>query len=819
MRKKYFVRLWLVVLVTFIALNLISFLYVSAFYRSRGNDYYLSSNELNASDLQSRVLAYNDLIKLPNNESDVETYYLDFKALNEFYFDDIYYFNSLNPNMTSDGHLINSLLVASFNKQGISIEKESIIYGNSTNEKSIIYFKVKALDHIFVATKELEYFILDSNAIIFKEDGHLLYPYETYGSQFYTLLENGNTITYANEFKERLNSEESFITTGRIQSKRMTIVTSIFSQEDFTNKFYIGEFISQYAFVKKYLPLLYLTIAETIVFSAIVFFVVIYAVYSLKQSQEDYISDLGKIRDENIFYLLFNKKGRLTKSNGTFKTKVRQSKNYRNISDFVDDRDMPLSVEALDKGSLLNLKLNTLENKSFILRATVLKQVNNYALFGEDVSRQFKNLDRIESLAFAHPITNLANIHRLEDEIIAYNNTDAVLTLIAFDVQNFRYINQMFGRNNGDAILNEIATRLKDNFKNLFHIEGDLFVGLISKKLNHDEIEDVFKRLEKSFQVPLQLGESKFEAEFRLGVYFKEEEKDFKRIYESLMQALKTAKENATQKYVIYDINIGQKITREIVLQHQIQKAIDNNEFKLYFQPQLDVSTNKIVGFESLLRWENPYYDGESPQYLIELAEKNNMIIQIGKFVLREAFKYAKKLEGTDIKISVNVSLLQIFQTGFVSEVSALLKEFGVSKNKIILELTETAIIESYNQVVDKLAALRKNGFIIHLDDFGEGYSSFTYLKTLPSDGLKISYSFTKDIIVDKSAASIVKEMIILARNFEKEIICEGIETEAHAKMVARFGCNVVQGYWISRAVPFDGVIELIEKYNGIKIK
>lgn len=817
MKKRYVFRLWLIIIASFAALNTIVYQYVKAFYNERGNDYFLSANEYTASDLQSRIIAHYDLIEMPPVAGIVP--YMD--TLNAQYgasFDEIYYFVTNTPTTTSNGRFINPLLVNEFKQPGISIEKENIIYTNATQDVGNIYFKKQSSIFTFVFTKSLQSLLIDSTAIVFKEDGHLIYPIDTYGSQFYTLLEDSNSEGYATDFKTRLENEGSFISTGKISGSGMVIAASEVSQSAFTDRFYLTHFTTQYAFGQKYLPLLYMTVAELVVYSLLVLFIILYVMYNLSRSNNDYMGDMKAVRDENIYYLFFNKKGKLKNYNHTFKARVKGAKAFKKIEDFKTEDDLPLSVGKLEKENHISLKITTASNKVIILRSTILKRRDSFVILGEDMTKQLSDMGRIEKLAFHHPITRLPNIHKLEDDITLSNQGQYPFTLIAFDIQNFRHVNQMFGRNNGDEILQEVAIRLNQIFPRLYHIEGDLFIGYLETIVNREEIPRILKEISEQFARPLVLGPTKFEIDFRLGVFIKEDEIGFKEAYDKLMQALKTAKENTDRKYVIYDLNIGHRVTRDVVLQHQLRNALANDEFRVYFQPQVDLTTNKIVALESLIRWNNAHYEGESPQLLIQLAEKNNMIIPIGHFVLQEALKVAKILEPYEIKVSVNVSPLQIFQTGYVQEITAMLEKFNLAKNTIALELTETAIMESYGEVVNKLTALRENGFSIHLDDFGEGYSSFAYLKTLPADALKISYNFTKNIVVDKASANIVKEMISLAKNFDKLIICEGIETEAHAKMVARFGCNIGQGYWISRPVPFEEIKVLLKKHNNIDI-
>jgi EAL domain-containing protein (putative c-di-GMP-specific phosphodiesterase class I) len=236
-------------------------------------------------------------------------------------------------------------------------------------------------------------------------------------------------------------------------------------------------------------------------------------------------------------------------------------------------------------------------------------------------------------------------------------------------------------------------------------------------------------------------------------------------------------------------------------------------------QAQYNNDLERIVGFEALIRWTNPKYSSESPLKFIQMAEKNNMIVDIGRIALHETFMIAKELEPYDVHISLNISPVQMLQAGFVNEIMTVFDQYDLKKGSISLEITETFLIDSFELVINKLNILKRHGFNIHLDDFGTGYSSLQYLRDLPVNTIKIDKAFIDDIERDVHSRAIVTMISNLAKNINLDVIAEGIETEKQNQFVYKAGCNVIQGYIISPPVPKDKAIELIKTYNIDKTK
>ena len=249
-------------------------------------------------------------------------------------------------------------------------------------------------------------------------------------------------------------------------------------------------------------------------------------------------------------------------------------------------------------------------------------------------------------------------------------------------------------------------------------------------------------------------------------------------------------------------------------MQEDLTKAVENEEFVMYYQPQMDLQTNRISGFEALIRWDNPKYATTSPQEYIELAEKSGHILDIGNFVIKDVFRTAKILEEYGCHVSINVSPAQLFQAGFTTNLLEQFAENNLKTGSIAIEITETFLMENFKLIVDKLNILKNRGFSIHLDDFGTGYSSMLYLQQLPIDTIKTDKEFVKLLSRDAESQSIIKCIVELSRTLDLKVVSEGVETEEQKSILKDLKVDTIQGYLLSKPVKFDEALELVKKVN-----
>ena len=251
----------------------------------------------------------------------------------------------------------------------------------------------------------------------------------------------------------------------------------------------------------------------------------------------------------------------------------------------------------------------------------------------------------------------------------------------------------------------------------------------------------------------------------------------------------------------------------KVLLERSLREAIYHNELKLWYQPFVEVATGRIVGFEALVRWYHPEQGIIMPVHFIDLAEETGLIIPIGKQILRNACRFivALQQEGHEkLKVTVNISIVQLMQGDFVQTVQDILAETGALPGWLGLEITEGILMESIEANIDKLRAIKKLGVGIYLDDFGTGYSSLNYLKKLPIDIVKIDKSFIDDLLHKEREKQLTEVIIQLAHRMGIKTVAEGVETREQLRQLTRYECDVVQGYLFSKPVPEEAVRKLL---------
>jgi len=274
------------------------------------------------------------------------------------------------------------------------------------------------------------------------------------------------------------------------------------------------------------------------------------------------------------------------------------------------------------------------------------------------------------------------------------------------------------------------------------------------------------------------------------------------------------AKKMGGNHYRFYNSELEKLIKEEQKIDNSIYHAINNNEFKLVYQPIIEVSTRKVIGAEALLRWVNPLHKNISPIIVIQMAEQNGLIIEIGKWALKEACRQNKQWQNKGyppIIISVNVSVIQFEQTNFVDVVKEILKETGLEARYLELEITERIAMDRVDEKLLKMKELKNMGVRISIDDFGTGYSSLAYFTRFPIDTLKIDRSFINDMLSDKNSKTIVTTIINMAKSIKIKTIAEGVETLEQLDYLKQKKCDQIQGYLISKPIEPQGIEEMLK--------
>jgi EAL domain-containing protein (putative c-di-GMP-specific phosphodiesterase class I) len=318
----------------------------------------------------------------------------------------------------------------------------------------------------------------------------------------------------------------------------------------------------------------------------------------------------------------------------------------------------------------------------------------------------------------------------------------------------------------------------------------------------------------RSFRKSFLIGESNLYVSASIGIsFYPEDGETTEEILKNADVAMYRAKEEGKSTFVVYDKSMHTAFNERMNIEKHLRSAMNNNEFELHYQPQVQIDTGLISGFEALIRWNSPVLGFVSPLSFIKIAEDSRLIIYIGEWVLREACKFMHgihQLTGIPYKISVNISIIQLLQDDFVEVVLDSLEESGLAASNLELEITESIFMESFESTVSKLEFLKSRGIRIALDDFGTGYSSLSYLQQLPISTLKMDKIFI-DSLADKAfSESFVQTIIILGHKMGLDVVAEGVEDASQLAFLKESNCDKVQGYLISRPVPQRKVIDLL---------
>ncbi len=451
--------------------------------------------------------------------------------------------------------------------------------------------------------------------------------------------------------------------------------------------------------------------------------------------------------------------------------------------------------------------------------------VTNYVGAFSDITAHKKAEEKIHNLAFYDPLTGLPNRRLLLDRVrlalasCARNRRYGALMFL--DMDNFKTLNDTKGHDFGDNLLVDVAHRLSAGIRQedtVSRLGGDEFVVLLGD-LDSDEEKAVAQaqafadKLLVSLAEPYRLSVSKLngtdEIEYRctssIGITMfrildDSVEEMLKRADVAMYQA-KAAGRNAVR---FFDPAMQKMIENRSELEALLHKSLVNKELELYYQMQVDADETPI-GVEALLRWNHPERGLISPAEFIPLAEENGYIVPIGLWVLETACMQLKQWEGGGferIKLSVNVSAKQFKQSDFVDRVASVLHLSSIHPSRLVLELTESVVLDDVREAIFKMRALKELGVGLSMDDFGTGYSSLSYLQRLPLDELKIDQSFVRDLIGNVENESIVKTIIVLAQELKMKIVAEGVETREQFELLKARGCGCFQGYLFSKPVP-----------------
>jgi diguanylate cyclase (GGDEF)-like protein/PAS domain S-box-containing protein len=442
-----------------------------------------------------------------------------------------------------------------------------------------------------------------------------------------------------------------------------------------------------------------------------------------------------------------------------------------------------------------------------------------------DVGFALDHLEKVEKLdylAFYDALTGLPNrslcLERLDSEIRVARRENRLLALALLDLERFRAVNSAFGRDAGDAVLVELGRRLRAALgerSTLARLPPDRYAAAFyGARDAASAARAIESALAHCLSAPFRLGERELRIAAKCGVaLFPGDAEEAEALLHRAELALGRAKE-AGERIVFYASEMNARVAETFRLENELRAAVAERRFVLHYQPRVELASGRVTGLEALLRWQHPARGLVSPGEFIPVLEATGLIYEAGRWALERAALdcAAWRAKGHALRVSINVSQLQLRRAEFVEEVKAAFAQAGAAPHGMGVEITETMLMEEFEASIGKLRALRDLGVEIALDDFGTGYSSLACLGRLPLHAVKIDRSFVAEMTRSPEATAIVSTIISLARSLDFKVVAEGVEEEEQRRLLRLLRCDEIQGYLVSRPLPAEALEGLLAK-------
>jgi len=496
----------------------------------------------------------------------------------------------------------------------------------------------------------------------------------------------------------------------------------------------------------------------------------------------------------------------------------------RYLSGFDRTKDIPIiliTADAEDKESLIkgyeSGAVDYIEKpiNEMILLAKVKMMLR---LWSNSKALSFA-LETQKQLATRDALTNLGNRRYLNErlmiELPQHVSKGEVLSYLAIDLDRFKLVNDTLGHDIGDLLLIEVAHALtegRDERDIVCRVGGDEFIIVLCNTTEHQVAticENLIDRLSEVFMIKgneVEIGAS-------IGiVMYPQDAETRERLEKNADTSLYLAKETGRGRYWFYDVYTNKKEERRQNIIDALKKGIENDEFYMLYQPRVDVKTNKIVGFEALMRWQSDEFGFVGPDEFIPLLEEVRLISKVTLLMFEKSLSYFRQCLDLDpnLEMSFNFSPLQIHDPGLATTLLEFLEAYNVPPMSFEVEITEGLFLNDHEDVIVCLNQLRSSGCKISMDDFGTGFSSLSYLKKLPIDTLKIDRAFIKDMLIDEDDKNLTRAIVGIAKVFSLNLVAEGVEEEAHRQLLLDMECQYYQGYLFSKPVLPEEIIAML---------
>lgn len=450
-------------------------------------------------------------------------------------------------------------------------------------------------------------------------------------------------------------------------------------------------------------------------------------------------------------------------------------------------------------------------------------RIAHFVAIHEDVTERKKAEERIRYLSNYDSLTRLPNRVLFRDHLYQAvshaRQTRGALAVMFIDLDRFSRVNDTLGHDVGDQLLMIVASRINaaaaPYAETIARIGGDEFAIIQTRLPNADAAAALAQRVEEAVNQPTDLDGIEVRVGANVGIaIFPQDGEDPDHLIKNADMAMYRAIRSETESMFFFSNEMNDEARLRLSLEGDLRKALSQGHLRLFYQPQIDVATRRIIGCEALLRWNHPEKGMISPARFIPVAEDSGLILPIGEWVLEQALQQARAWQDAglpEITMAVNISAVQFRQQGLVERVRDAVESSGISADRLELELTESMLMQDAHEAVQLLKSLSDLGAQLAIDDFGTGYSSLSYLKQFPVDKLKLDQSFVRHMVEDHNDAVIARATIMLGHSLGLEVIAEGVETEEQYEYLRAEGCDVVQGYLFGRPMPGDDLAALLK--------
>lgn len=462
--------------------------------------------------------------------------------------------------------------------------------------------------------------------------------------------------------------------------------------------------------------------------------------------------------------------------------------------------------------------------------STSQRDGNSVVVWGvcRDITERKKAQNELYVLAHHDILTGLPNrillLDRLHQAKALANRMQENFALLFLDLDRFKIINDTLGHSVGDELLRLVAGRLKRTLREsdtVARIGGDEFIVLLINA-DRDTVSHLSDKILKSLVLPFHLRDHELFVTTSIGIcLYPDNDQDTEAMMKKADVAMYHAKALGRNNFQFYNEQMDQNASRRFVISNSLRRGLEHNEFRLYYQPKIDVSSGRIAAMEALVRWEHPELGLLSPLEFIQLAEESGLIMQLGEWVLREACLQNMKWQAEGIasmRVAVNLSGYQLQHQSLMEVVNQVLQNTGMSPDHLEFEITESVIMQNPDFAVSILKQISALGIHISIDDFGTGYSSLAHLKRFSVNTLKIDKSFVDEVNNNGIDAAIATAIIAMGNSLNLNVIAEGVETQAQYDFLKKNHCGQVQGFLFSRPLPSDDIIKVL-KQNALDVE